>query len=75
MAQIIITESQLKKLILREHIFTLNVDIPESIDVDTCNDFLSFIRTSFSLYVSQDYLYFLRNSYIFLGFHVFSKDS
>lgn len=49
MAEIIITESQLKKLILREHIFTLNVDIPESIDVDTCNDFLSFISNELDL--------------------------
>ena len=49
MADIIITESQLKKLILREQVFTLNVDDQDSIDMDTCGDFLSFISDELNL--------------------------
>ena len=49
MADILITESQLKKLILMEQVFTLNVDMPDSIDADTCNDFLSFISNELEL--------------------------
>lgn len=49
MSDILITESQFKKLILKEQVFTLNVDAPDTIDVNTCNDFLSFISDELEL--------------------------
>jgi hypothetical protein len=59
MGDILITESQLKRLILKEEVFNLNVDIPDSIDVDTCSDFLSFI--SHELELTTPYTVNLKN--------------